>query len=297
MWLKILPVIFVFILGYILKQIKLLKQGDANTFLKLVYNIAIPALILISVSNAKLSTELSYLPVIACLVIFITFIISYLISKLFKFSRKTRGVFLVGSTILNTGFTLPFIIANFGNEGLAITSIFDFGNIFIVFSFVYFIACKYGKNDYHFFIIIKKVICSPPLVALFTALILNIAKISLPVIFSEFFKLVGNMTIPLVMLSLGLYFNLKFVKFKEILTILVIRMFFGLLLGLLFVALFQLEGLSKVIVIINSASPVGYNTIIFSSLEDLDTEFASSLVSLSILIGIFYIPLLIYLFS
>jgi predicted Na+-dependent transporter len=40
---------------------------------------------------------------------------------------------------------------------------------------------------------------------------------------------------------------------------------------------------------------VGYNTLTFSSLAKLDVEFASSLVSVSVLLGLIYTPILILL--
>ena len=44
-------------------------------------------------------------------------------------------------------------------------------------------------------------------------------------------------------------------------------------------------------------APTGATTLTYSALEDLDIEFASSLVSYSILFGLFFIPILIYFIS
>lgn len=74
-------------------------------------------------------------------------------------------------------------------------------------------------------------------------------------------------------------------------------MFLGLALGFIFVTIFNLEGINKIIILIASASPVGYNTLTFASLEKLDKEFASSVISYSILTGIILTPLLLFLFS
>jgi predicted permease len=72
-------------------------------------------------------------------------------------------------------------------------------------------------------------------------------------------------------------------------------MVFGLMLGFILVKLFDLEGLSKAVVLLGAAAPVGYNTLTFSSMENLDKEFAANLVSFSILTGIIFIPILIFL--
>jgi len=68
----------------------------------------------------------------------------------------------------------------------------------------------------------------------------------------------------------------------------------GLALGLALSWVFGLEGIVRDIVIICSSAPVGYNTLVLSSLENLDKDFAASLVSISLILGIIYVPLLMF---
>ncbi|MDZ4182933.1 MAG: AEC family transporter, partial [Candidatus Cloacimonadaceae bacterium] len=110
-------------------------------------------------------------------------------------------------------------------------------------------------------------------------------------------SLVGQPTVPLVMIALGLYFEPKLKNLGKALIAIAIRMVGGLLLGLLLATIFGLEGITRTVVIVNSATPVGFNTLIFANLENMDREFAATMVSISILIALFYLPLLIYFFS
>jgi len=287
---KILPIIFIFIVGYILKKINLFKKEDGDLFLKVVFYVAVPCLILLSVSKITLDWKLMFLPLIPIVNIIITYFISLFFAKKFNLQAGSFGVFLIASMIMNVGFTLPFFIALYGNEGLAKISFFDMGNALIVYSFVYYIACKYGSNPKH--MLAKKILISPPLWALLVAILLNVFHYSLPAI--DFFQALGNLTTPLIMLALGIYFDFKFIKPAPLATILVLRMGLGLLLGIIFVKLFNLEGLNRIVVLVGSSAPVGYNTVTFSSLENLDKEFAASVVSISILIGLITVPLLMY---
>jgi len=291
--LKISPVIFLFVLGYILKKTNLLKKRDADLFLKIVFYISLPALIILSVSNISLSKELIYLPIIAPIIVFITFFISYTFGRLLNLEKITLGVFLVGSMIMNIGFTLPFIIAAYGEEGLAKITLFDFGNTIVVLIFVYYVAVKYGDGVKSTKAMFKKLLSSMPIWALILAIILNLAGVQIPVIATNFLKPLGNLLTPLLMMSIGIYFNPKITKFVPVLSAVIIRSFFGLLLGFILVKLFSLGGLNRLVVLIASAAPVGFNTLTFSSLEKLDKEFAASLVSVSILFGIVFIPVLI----
>ena len=294
---KLIPVILVFLLGFVLKKIKLFKEDSADLFLKVVYYIAVPALVIISITSIELSFDFAYFPIIAALIIFISFFISYFIGKLLKLQNKSFGVFLVGSMIINIGFTLPFIIAAYGEEGLARITMFDFANGLLTFTFIYYFAVKYGSGVKDKKTMIKKFVYSPPIWALIVAVILNLVNVKLPGIASNFFQILGNMVVPLIMLSLGIYFSPKLVKFTSVVSSIIIRMVFGFLLGFVFVKLFGLEGVNRLVVLVGSASPVGYNTLTFSSLEGLDKEFAASLVSYSVLIGLIFIPLLIFLLS
>ena len=48
------------------------------------------------------------------------------------------------------------------------------------------------------------------------------------------------------------------------------------------------------IVLIGASAPIGFNSIIFASMEKLDKEYAASMVSFGILAGMVVIPLIIY---
>jgi malate permease and related proteins len=294
---KILPVILIFVLGYFLKIIQFLNKENAALFLKVVFYISLPALILLSVSEIKLSPDLIFLPLITILVMVITYGVSYGLGKLLHLEKKVMGVFLIGTIIMNTLFSLPFILAAYGEEGLSRMMIFDFGNALLVFTFVYSIACKYGDQGGNSKMLLKKLASSSPIWALFIAIILNLADIRIHPAGINFLKIVGNLTIPLAMLSLGIYFNPKIVRIVPLSYAVMVRMLFGFLLGVIFVKMFNLEGLNRQIVIIGSSVPSGYATLTFSAIENLDAEFASSLVSTSVLIGIFLIPALILFLS
>ncbi len=72
-------------------------------------------------------------------------------------------------------------------------------------------------------------------------------------------------------------------------------MIFGLLVGVSFASLIGLEGQTFIIVSLCSAAPVGFTALTFTSMAKLDMELTTSTVSFSIIIGLIYIPVLIYL--
>ncbi len=292
-WSKVIPIIIIFFMGYFLKKIKLFGSSTADTLLKIVFYVTLPALTFLSGSTVVLSLKFFYLPIIAITVVLIIFSVSYPISKKFNLPKATQGTFLVGTLIMNTGFTLPFVLAAYGNQGLAIYTIFDFGNTLMIFTFAYYFAIKFG-NKQKSKIPIKKFLLLPPIWGLILGIIFNLLKFELHPTALNLLDIAGQPTIFLVIISLGIYFSPKVTNLGKMLTVFSLRIGLGLLLGLLFVNILNIEGIMRTLIVIFCGAPVGYNTLVFASLEEMDKEFAASLVSISLLLGIIYIPLLIY---
>ena len=294
---KIIPVVLLFALGYILKLLKIIKAEYADFLLRIVFYVCLPSLIIHTVGKSNLNLQYALLPLSAALIIICTFLFTLILLPFLKMDKKSKGVFLIGTMILNCGFLIPFVYAVYGEEGLTALLIFDLANAFIVYTFIYYLACRYADHQPEGKRIGKKLINSPPVWSLFIALFISIMNISLPVPVDSFLKITGDTTIPLLLIALGAFFDPRIIHFKEMTMVLFIRFGGGLLLGLFFSFLFRLEGLYRIIVILGAAAPVGFNTLTFASLEKLDIKFAASLVSFGIIIGIFLIPFLMWLFG
>ena len=283
--LELIPIIIIFVIGFASRKFKILKKEDGDTLLKIIFYFTLPSLIIYSIPKIKLS---------AIWIVLITFFISFFVSRKLNLGTKSVGTFLVGSMIMEISFTLPFILITYGSEGLARIVLFDIGNTIMAFSFVYFIAGKYGKNN-NFKVLTRKIIFSPPLLASLLGILLNLINYRLPLVLDSTSGIIGNLTIPLMMFSLGIYFNPKIIKVLPTSSGVFIRMFIGLTLGFTIAKIFGLDGMDRAVVLIGAAAPVCYNTLTFSSLENLDKEFAANLISVSILVGFLLIPLLIFL--
>jgi predicted permease len=292
-WSKVIPIIIVFFLGFTLKKIKLFSSNTADTLLRISFYVTLPSLTFLSGTTAKLDLKFILLPFVAILTMLLIGLISAPIARLFKMSSATHGTFYIGTIIMNTGFTLPFVLAAFGNQGLAIYTIFDFGNSLMIFTFAYYFAIKYGtKNNSK--IPIKKFLLLPPIWGLILGIVFNLLRIELSATAVNFFETVGRPTIFLVIFSLGLYFHPHIFNLGKMFTVFGLRIGVGMFLGWAFATVLGFEGVIKTLVIVFCGAPVGYNTLIFSSLEGLDKEFAASLVSISLLLGIIYVPLLLF---
>jgi len=294
---KIIPLILAFFLGIAFKLLKLLKKEDAPILLRFVLTVTLPALTIIAVTNVQLVADMALIPFMAIAIVFLMFFISSFVGRRMNMPRPMFGSFLVGTMIMNTAYSLPFFAAAHGNEGLARASLFDIGNTFMIFTFTYYNAIKYGDNSHTDKIYWGKFLRMPPLWAMIIAFAWKAVSVPLPPLAYNFFFLIGNPTVPLVMIALGLYFDPKLKHLSKALVAIFIRMVVGLGVGIALATICSLTGITRTVVIANSALPIGFNTLIFANLENMDREFAATCVSISIFIALFYLPLLIYLFS
>lgn len=289
----VFPIVSLFVLGVVLPQLGLFTQDDANILIKLVFYVSLPALILNAIPVVEISTEFLFLPLIAAATILIMFGTSSFVSSFFNFEEKTQGVFIVGTMILNLGFNVPFVLAAYGDEGFARASFLDIANIFLTLSLTYYIAQKYSSELEFPSFFNKKLLTSSPLIALILALFINFFDVTLDPLLINVFDLLGALLTPLLMISVGIYFNPRFQNLLPAISVVCIRMGLGLVLGVLAVSILNLDDLSSKIVIISTAAPVGFNTLTFASLEDLNREFAANVLSISIPVGICMITLLL----
>jgi hypothetical protein len=291
-FIKLSPIILTYLLGIVLRRTRAVRRDDGALFLRLVFYAAIPALILQSIPRVKIAPDVALLPLAAAIIVFGTFAAAYAACRRWRAERSLFGTALVGSMIMNTSFILPFVLAVYGEEGFATAVVFDIGNAFLVASVIFYIACRYGEDGGGTWSALKRVAMAPPLWAFVVGLFLNLTGIAVHPVLESFLALVGNLMVPLVMLSLGIYFSPRMVQPRLLVTVMAIRSLGGFAIALALVWLFELEGVTRSVVLVSGAAPVGFNTLVFASLAKLDVEFAASVLSISIALGIVFLPLL-----
>ncbi|MFH0779309.1 MAG: AEC family transporter [Parcubacteria group bacterium] len=293
-FINLIPVILIFIFGFVLRKINFFKKEDGDFFLKIVFYLAAPALILLSVTKIQLQANLIVLPVVPFLVFIIMYFVAKYVGKYFNLPRQTLGAFLVGVLIVNLGFMIPFVLAAFHEGGIARLTLMDFGNGILTFTLIYLIACKYGDKAGSSKVLAKKIFFSVPIWALLVGIIMNLCGIKFSGAAENFLQMFANLTSPFIMLALGIYFTPKIILPKAAFAGIAIRMVGGFLLGFIIVKIFGIEGFNRLIILSGCAAPIGYNTLTFSSMENLDKEFAAGMISYSVLAGMILMPILLY---
>lgn len=295
---KLAPVIGTFLSGALLRRVGLVKRETGEWFLRLIFFLTLPCLILDTVPGLVLSAGSAALPICAAMIVSITGTAAWLTgTRTLKLTSPRLGVLVNGSMIMNLGFMIPFVSAIHGREGVGLLLIMDLGNSLPALSVGYYLACRLGDAGATPAGALKKALSSPPLICLATALAMNFRGLSLPEWLSSFIGPVGAATLPLTMVTLGALFDPRAVMNpanglrRAVATGIVLRSCAGLAIGLVLCRSLGMTGLPGALLVAGAAAPVGYNTLTFSILAGLDRDFAASLVSVSLGIGLFAVPL------
>ena len=293
--LKLSPVFLFFGLGVFLKRIRFATTDHADFLLRLVFFVTLPALVLLQLSRMSITWDKIYLPFINIIINLCCMGASLMLFKVMQAPRKTKGTILVSTMIANNVFMFPFIMAGFGNSGFADAVLFDFGNGLTTATITYLMAFKYGEQSADATAMMAKLIRSPLFWAFVIAIFLSLFSMTLPLCLGPFLEGVGQMTSPLILMSLGIYFHPQFSDLKLVSVTVLIRSGLGLAVGAALATVLNLSDQTFAVVILCSAAPVGFMALTFSSIAQLDKAFASKVVSISILLGLIYIPVLILL--
>jgi predicted permease len=291
----ILPIIFVFLFGYLLKITKQFSDKDGSTLLKLVFFAGSPALVFLSIINSEIDISFVKFIFFPLFMLICMLIPLFLLRKSFlsNVDIKAFSAMAIGILLMNTGFLLPFVEVTYGREGLARLILIDLAMNIVAFTLVYGYAVKVGGKDVNSKYIAKKLIISPPIWTLILALIIKYLDIETPATVIKFFETLAKLVSPTILLALGLKFTPRLKNLNLISFSLFCRFILGGLLGYLFVVLFSMDGLDAVIVMLVSMAPFGFNTITFSDLEKLDSEYAAIQVSAGLALAMFTMPFII----
>jgi len=286
--------VILFLFGIAVRKLKILSDKTPEKILEIIFHFCLPITLFWAITSTKLNFDLIVLPLSAMIIASITGLFSFIIGKLINLKPKQLGVLLVSTMIMNTSFTMPFFGALYGDNGIKIFSVFDFGNLLLVFTLIYFIALYFGHVKDGNKLILKKLVSSPPLWIIVFSIVLTSNNFILPTSISNILSNFNYIVYMIVMFTLGMLFKPDLDHLKLIAWGLGLRMVLGVVLGIAVSRFFGLQGVERLAVIVGASSPNGYTTIIYASIAKLDKHYAASLVSASLVFGVVLVPLLLY---
>ena len=281
-------------LGYLLKKVRVVDDGAADSLMKLVFNVFLPASIFYSLLQIRLTPELFILPAAGFLIALACYAFGFLAKGFLGMKRETQGSFLIACGATNQAlFTYPFFLMYLGTIGLSYVAFYDVGQAVLSLTLAYYIAMRYGKKHVGLGKMAKKMLVFPVLWAFALSLLVNslgLSHAAQPLM--PFITMLHGCTINLVMLSLGLFLSPVIREGRAMAGVIFTRFAFALGAAFLLAYALNLQGLERTTVIIASAVPPAMLTLVYSAEEGLDVEYTSAMLSVCILIGLVYTPVL-----
>ncbi len=287
-----LPVLLLILVGVLVRLSGLVDRSTRQVLTRLVYYVTIPAAIFTSISRSELSLALAGLPVIGFVVPCVLAGIMYLATRDLADQPQRRGVLLVGMVVLAV-FAYPFFEVYYGIQGLVYVALFDVGNALFAGTVAMWLAEHYGANRaQRSGVNWRKIVSSPLLIAAAAGVAVALLDLPLQGPVWDALVLLRTANTPLAMIAVGVFLEPKTSHIGLIARYVGIRMALGGVLALVLALVFRLDGLGVVTACVGSAMPAGTTALVYAGNEGLDTEFAASLISSTLIVGVAVISLL-----
>ena len=285
--------IAIFLLGALLRASGLLGKTHAERLAAFVFSISLPATILVSLDQVTFAPTAWKLPLAACLVTLPMLLGSWHLSRLLHLPRPTQGGFLLGTGCINSVyFAYPVVLATLGDRGLAQAILFDLGQTTLTLTVIYGLAVWHGTKSSNARAAMVRFVSSPPLWALCGSLLLSLFAVHLPAWLRDLLTPIHLTTTPLASLVLGL--SISFTAVRRTWAVacagVALRMIGGLLLGITAAFVLNLAEMERAVVVLVAAMPSAVTAVIFAADTGLDEDLVTSIVALSICVGVALLP-------
>lgn len=296
---KALGFIIVIIIGFLLKQFKILKKEDGFTLATIIMNVTLPCALFSNANGIVINGAMIVLIIMGIVLNLLMVAVGYFVSK--GKPAPTRAAFMINCSGYNIGnFVLPFVQAFFPGMGVAYLCMFDVGNALMGLGGTFAIASSVVSSDQKLTVksVVKKLFSSIPFDVYIVIFFLALFKIKIPAPVLSITDFIGAGNGFLAMLMIGILLEIKISHndFKDLISILSYRLLGNVLLMLLCFFLLPLPLLARKILVISIAAPISTVSAVFTRQCKYEGEVAAVANSLSILIGIGVLVVLLMLF-
>jgi hypothetical protein len=282
----VLPTFIVILVGYLLGKVKRL---DMAAVVDLIFYIGLPTLAF----TAMLSKEIILLDAskVWASAIFImagTGAVAFVVFRVARFKHSGLYVPIIVMNAVNIPF--PVMSMAYGQAGLLAATLFYIPVTLLSFTVGVMILSRRNWRDG-----IKETLRMPAIYGAVLGLLFNLLHIKVPDLLFNPVQLIGTMVIPLTLLVLG--YRLSSVRITDLPSTALasgIRVGVGLGMGFAAASVFGLTGISRSVVILDSAMPSAANTSILAMKYGNEPELVSSVVFVTTIASLLIIPALLY---
>jgi malate permease and related proteins len=281
----ILPTFFVIFVGFMVGKffkVNMVPLIDVNLYL------GVPALAFTSlISKNIVLLDAAKVWLAAAVIMFGCLIVAWLV---FKALRQKHSGLLVPIFIMNSvNIPFPILSRAYGDAGLAVATLFYVPDTIITYTVgIYLMAGQKWKEN------AKEMLRQPAIYAALLGLAFNLLKIPVPGVINNSLTLLSQMCLPLILIVLG--YNLSHVRITSIPTTLLasfLRIGVGLGIGIAIAGALHMTGVFRSVVIFDAAMPAAATAAILAAKYNNEAEEVSSVVFLTTVISLIFIPFLL----
>ncbi|MEK5444635.1 MULTISPECIES: AEC family transporter [unclassified Fredinandcohnia] len=292
----VLPAFLIFTAGFIGQKV---LKFDIKSISKLSLYLLLPFLTFDTFYTNQLNADYFYMFVFTVLLTVLLVGITFLTGKLLKVDRPHMSALQIGSIFPNSGnYGAPVALFAFGSLAFDYAIIIMVIHAFLINSLGIFLASLGGDTSTGMKGAFIRLIRMPVMYGAILGILFQILNIPLPSTIIGGISMVGDASIPIVMLILGMQlaeikpqkFNLKYVS-----SITILRMVVSPLLALALVQIMPVSDIIKNVFILLAAMPVAANTTMLAVQFDCKPDLISFTTLVTTLLSLISIPFVIFL--
>ncbi len=283
----ILPIFFIFAIGFVSQKILRFNIRDLSN---LTIYVMTPFLCFHAFYTHSLSIADGYL-FLATLVLFALLIaVVHIYMLLLRRDGRETYAMMLASVFMNSGnYGIPVVLLAFGERGRNIAILLMVFHGIVINSLGVYYAAKGGTGSTNIGSSLQSVVRMPILHGMVLGILLQKLAVPIPANLMVSIKMVGDASIPAVMIILGMQLamsSLKRVSLAKMTGSIAIRLIISPFLAWILTFWLPADPMVKQIFILSSGMPTAANTALLAIRFDTDPEFVSSATFLSTLLSI-----------
>jgi predicted permease len=283
----VLPVFVTIGLGYLCGRI---SKADLSSLVVIATDVALPCLIFVSmISKPIVLRETVRVWAAACIIIFGVFALAFAVFRILK--QKHSGLFVPIVFINVTSVPLSVVYLAFGQAGAAVVATFYIPSALLAYT----VGTALASRGTQWKGSLAAMLRMPLLWSAVLGLAVNLTHLELPALLLNPLKFVGQAAIPMVLLALGISVSRVRIAaaWHTVLLASVLRVGGGFLLGIAAVAALGLTGVTRSVVLFESAMPSAVFASVICARCDNEANLVASVVLVTTLMSVAAMPLLL----
>jgi predicted permease len=288
----IVPIFVIILLGWSLRHLDFMQEGFVKPANRLVYFVAIPAMIFREIATAELAEHFRLVLMAATLSpLLIVSLAGLFLARSIKLPRYRVGTFLQCGFHGNLGYIGLAVAYYFlGDDGLTRASILA-GFVMLLQNFLAVVALsKFNsepKRKLSVFALLRRILLNPVIISAMAGMACSLSGLHLPVILDRSLSILSGMALPLALLVIGT--SVSFAQMQQQLRLTTLISFLKLILlpalGLTFFYFLGFERVEYLPALILLASPTATVSYVMASEMAGDASLATAAISITTLVS------------